>query len=224
MRNIFWAGICSVVVCLSGAVQAQEAAPSRVATDIFDDKELIEGYSSKLANAPKDLLLSMINDDTLNVHKKTAAVVVFREKFATQIVSKEKVIVDRVFLRQLQRVNSVYFQITIMRALVVIDRYRYFDSMVPLLIQKMDHYDPYVNEIAYAALEDINAVGNQRPREARIVLNTLRKVFFLSRKKIAKEDPAGPKLRNKLQLLRWAIKVLGVDELKTLPSEVISLM
>jgi len=66
--------------------------------------------------------------------------------------------------------------------------------------------------------------GTQRAREARIEFNTLRKVFFLSRKKIQGEDPQGPRLHNKLQLLRWSIKVLGTEELKSLPPEVISLM
>jgi hypothetical protein len=224
MSNRVLLAVCLILALVPARSFAEDAASAQVVTDIFDDKALIDGYSAKLANASKDLLLAMINDDELNVHKKTAAVIVFRDKFAAQTVSKEKIIVERVFLRQLQKVNSVYFQIVIMRTLVIIDRYKYFDSMVPLLIQKMDHYDPYVNELAYSALEDINSVGSQRPREARIILNTLRKIFFLSRKKIAKEDVSEPKLRNKLQLLRWAIKVLGVDELKTLPSEVIGLM
>ena len=224
MRKCLPLAFFLLVILFTAPSFAQEDPLPSASTDIFDDKALIEGYAAKLSTASKELLLAMINDDELNVHKKTAAVIVFRQKFAEQIVSKEKVLVERIFLRQIQRVNSVYFQIAIMRALVVVDRYRYFDSMVPLLIQKMDHYDPYVNELAYKAMVDINAVGNQRPREARIILNTLRKIFFLSRKNIAKEDPADPKLRNKLQLLRWAIKVLGVDELKSLPAEVISLM
>ena len=64
----------------------------------------------------------------------------------------------------------------------------------------------------------------QTAREARIEFNTLRKIFFLSRKKLKAADPSDPKLRNKLQLLRWSIKVLGTEELKSLPPEVISLM
>ncbi|MFH0754922.1 MAG: hypothetical protein V2A70_10190 [Candidatus Omnitrophota bacterium] len=224
MRKTIVFTLCTAILLFPAALLFQDRALAQDVTDIFDDKALVEGYSAKLAKSSKELLLAMINDDDLNALKKTAAVIVFGQKFASQIVSKEKIIVERVFLRQLQRGNSVYFQIAIMRVLVVIDRFRYFDSMVPLLIQKMDHYDPYVNELAYQALEDINALGNQRPREARIILNTLRKIFFLKRKNIAKEDPADLRLRNKLQLLRWAIKVLGVEELKTLPAEVISLM
>ncbi len=209
----------------SGAEEAQvlQAPPSAIA-DIFDDKALIAGYAAKLVNASKDLLLAMINDEALSAYKKAAAVRVFRDKFALQIVSHERIIVERVLLRQMQRLNSIYQQIEIMHTLVMMDRSRYFDSMAPLLLQKMDHYDVFVNELAFAALEDINAAVAPRTREARIELNTLRKVFFLSRKKLQNADPLEPKLRNKLQVLRWAIKVLGTEELKTLPSEVIALM
>ena len=200
------------------------ASTGFAAADIFDDKALIEGHAAKLVNASKDLLLAMMNDDDLYVYKKTAAVRVFREKFAAQMVSRERSIIERVLLRQLQRSGAVHLQIEIMHTLVIMDRFRYFDTMAPLLIQKMDHYDPYVNELAYAALQDINASGVQRSREARIEFNTLRKIFFLSRNKLKAADPSDPKLRNKLQLLRWSIKVLGTEELKSLPPEVISLM
>ena len=199
------------------------SVPSGV-TDIFDDKALIEGYAGKLTEAPKDLLLAMINDDDLSAYKKAASVRVFRDRFAAQMVSRERSIVERVLLRQLQRSGSVHLQIEIIHALVIMDRFRYFDTMIPLLIQKMDHYDPYVNELAYAAIEDINTTGSQRAREARIEFNTLRKIFFLSRKKLQGADPLDRKLHNKLQLLRWSIKVLGTDELKSIPPEVISLM
>jgi hypothetical protein len=210
---------------VGSAVASVTAASSGFgAADIFDDKALIEGHAGKLVNASKDLLLAMINDDGLYVYKKAAAVRVFREKFAAQMVSRERSIIERVLLRQLQRAGAVHLQIEIMHTLVIMDRFRYFDTMAPLLIQKMDHYDPYVNEIAYAALENINASGAQRAREARIEFNTLRKTFFLSRKKLQAADPSDLKLRNKLQLLRWSIKVLGTDELKSLPPEVISLM
>ena len=224
-----------MIACWPSVVPAQEPAEQVVASvaaassgfvspDIFDDKALIAGYSLKLADAPKDLLLAMLNDDGLYIYKRTAAVRVFRERFAAQMVSRERSIIERVLLRQLQRTSAVYFQIEIMHTLVIMDRFRYFDTMAPLLIQKMDHYDPYINDLAYSAMENINAAGNQRPREARIEFNTLRKIFFLSRKKLKSADPADPKLRNKLQLLRWSIKVLGTEELKGLPPEVISLM
>lgn len=227
--------VLGVLLCSCISVSAQDAAEQAVASvaaassgfvtpDIFDDKALIGGYTLKLADAPKDLLLAMINDDGLYVYKKTAAVRVFRDKFAAQMVSRERSIIERVLLRQLQRSGTMHLQIEIMHTLVIMDRFRYFDTMVPLLIQKMDHYDAYINELAYNAMEGINAAGAQRPREARIEFNTLRKIFFLSRKKLKAADPLDPKLRNKLQLLRWSIKVLGTEELKSLPPEVISLM
>ena len=232
MVHILWVLLFMAPAALVSAQEVvKPAAASVVAAssgfgvaDIFDDKALIEGYAGKLANASKDLLLAMINDDDLYGYKKAAAVRVFREKFAPQMVSRERSIIERVLLRQLQRSGAVHLQIEIMHALVILDRFRYFDTMVPLLIQKMDHYDPYVNELAYAALENINTSGAQRAREARIEFNTLRKIFFLSRKKLQSADPSDIKLRNKLQLLRWSIKVLGTEELKSLPPEVIGLM
>jgi hypothetical protein len=235
MNRVIVCILVGVLFLSTGFVCAQEPVEQAVASvaaatlgsgnpDIFDDKILIEGHAGKLTGAPKDLLLAMINDDDLYIYKKTAAVRVFRNTFAAQMVSRERSIVERMLLRQLQRSGAVHLQIEIMHVLVMMDRFRYFDTMVPLLIQKMDHYDPYVNELAYAALENINGAGAQRAREARIEFNTLRKTFFLSRKKLKTADPLDLKLRNKLQLLRWAIKVLGTEELKSLPPEVISLM
>jgi hypothetical protein len=220
---VYILGLILFSFVLVGPARAQEVV-QQTATDIFDDKALIQGYAGKLKDASKDLLLAMINDDNLTVYKKAAAVRVFRDKFAVQMVSRERSIIERVLLRQLQRSGAVHLQIEIMHVLVIMDRFRYFDTMVPLLIQKMDHYDPYVNELAYAAMENINVAGVQRPREARIEFTTLRKIFFLSRKKLQGADPVELKLRNKLQLLRWSIKVLGTEELKSLPPEVISLM
>ncbi len=191
---------------------------------IFDDKLFIEGYAVKLANAPKDILLAMINDDSLNTFKKAAALQVFRQRFAAQVVQSERIIIERVILRQLERVDSVFVQIELMHVLVILDRYRYFDAMVPALIQKLDHYDVAVNELAYKAVDNIINTGSNRTREARIVFNTLRKTFFLKRKKLQSANPNEPGLKNKLQILRWSVKVLGTDELKNLPKEVISLM
>jgi len=224
----FFSLILAAVMFLGSPARAEEApllsGPSAAAADIFDDKALVAGYAAKFSNASKDLLLAMINDEDVSSYKKAAAVRVFRGKFALQIVSHERVIVERVLLRQMQRLSSIYQQIEIMHTLVMMDRSRFFDSMVPLLLQKMDHYDVFVNELAFAAIEDIHAAVSPRTREARIELNTLRKVFFLSRKKLQNADPLEPRLRNKLQVLRWAIKILGTDELKSLPPEVIALM
>lgn len=191
---------------------------------IFDDKLFIEGYAVKLANAPKDILLAMINDDSLNTFKKSAALQVFRKRFASQVVQHERLILERVMLRQLEKSSSVFVQLELMHVLVMLDRYRYFDAMVPALIQKLDHYDIAVTDLAYQAMDDIINTGSNRTREARIVFNTLRKTLFLTRKKLQNMDPNDERIKNKLQILRWSVKVLGTEELKNLPKEVISLM
>ena len=49
---------------------------------IFDDKALLEGYAQKYANEPRNILLAMIADDSLGAYKCTAAVRVFKEKYA----------------------------------------------------------------------------------------------------------------------------------------------
>ena len=191
---------------------------------IFDDKMLLDGYSQKFKAEPKDILLEMIKDDTLSPYKTAAAVRNFRERFAPEIFSREKVIVEKILLRRLDKTDSTFVQVEIMHTLCIMDRYRYFGSMVPILIQKMDHYNSAVNEIAYSALNNIIETGHSRAREARIIFNTLRKVLFLSRKRIANIKEPGLKLKQKLELLRWAIKILGTEELKKLPKEVISLL
>lgn len=191
---------------------------------IFNDKLLIEGYAGKLSSTSKDVILAMINDDALVPYRKAAAIRVFRARFAAQTVTSERSIVEKLFLRQLERSTSVYVQVELMHALVMLDRYRYFDAMVPALIQKMDHYDIIATEMAYASMMDINEQGSQRAREARIEFNTLRKMFFLTRKKLDGADPMENRLKMKLDILRWSIKVLGTEELRNLPKEVISLM
>jgi len=208
---------------LPAPVDAQVTAPSDI-DSIFDDKMLIEGYAVKLANYPKDVLLAMINDNSLNTFKKAAAIRIFRTHFAPQVVQTERVIIERVFLRQLERASNVFVQVELMHTLVLLDRYRYFDAMVPALIQKMEHYDAAVNDAAFLAVDEIVNIGSPRTREARIVFNTLRKTFFLARKKLQTANPQDPRLKNKLQILRWSIKVLGTEELKNLPKEVIGLM
>jgi len=191
---------------------------------IFNDKLLIEGYAAKLASTSKEVILAMINDDTLVPYRKAAAIRVFRTVFVPQIVMHERNIVERVLLRQLERVKSVYVQVELMHSLVMLDRYRFFDAMIPVLIQKIDHYDAVASEMAYKSVVDINSTGSQRAREARVEFNTLRKMFFLTRKKLDGASVDDPKLKSKLDLLKWSIKVLGTEELKNLPKEVISLM
>ncbi len=62
------------------------------------------------------------------------------------------------------------------------------------------------------------------PREARIVFDTLRKILFLSRKRLGNITVPNKRLKQKLELLRWSIRILGTQELKRLPSEVINLL
>lgn len=191
---------------------------------IFDDRLLLNGYSKKYEELSKEVLIAMIKDETLTSYKAAAAIRVFRNKFGEEVVSKEKRRMEKTLLRRLNRTTSPYVQVEIMYTLNTLDRYRYFKSMTPALIQKLDHYNETVNEIAFDYLEDITQTSNYRAREARIVFNTLRKVMFLSRKRLAKIDEPDPKLSRKLKILRWSIKVLGNQELKRLPKEVLGLL
>ncbi len=190
---------------------------------IFDDKALLRGYTQKYEDESRDILLAMIADESLGAYKCTAAVRVFKEKYADKVLSKEKPKILRILIRRLNRSDSPFVQVEIMHALVVLDRYQYFQSMVPALIQKMDHYNRVVSTMAY---EDLLAITKDSlyPREARIVFETLRKVLFLSRNRLKNITTPNQNLRQKLDLLRWAIRILGTQELKRLPSEVINLL
>jgi len=190
---------------------------------IFDDKALLEGYAQKYAEEPKDILLAMIADDSLGAYKCTAAVQVFKEKFADEVLSTEKNNIIKVLIRRLNRSDSPFVQVEIMHTLIILDRFQYFESMVPILIQKMDHYNPVVSVMAYEDLLDITK-DSLYPREARFVFETLRKVFFLSRNRLKNVTTPDENLKQKLDLLRWSIKILGTQELKRLPSEVINLL
>jgi hypothetical protein len=190
---------------------------------IFDDKALLEGYSQKYADEPRDILLAMIADDSLGSYKCTAAVRVFKEKYANEVLSNEKGNIIRILIRRLNRSDSPFLQVEIMHTLVVLDRYQYFQTMVPDLIQKMDHYNSVVSTMAYEDLLEITK-DSLYPREARIVFETLRKVFFLSRNRLKNIITPDQNLRQKLDLLRWSVRILGTQELKRLPSEVINLL
>lgn len=192
--------------------------------NFFDDKLLIEGYAKKLGAASKDVLLAMTDDNSLYAYKKAAAIRVFREKFAADVVLRERMIIERALLRQLELARSVFLQVEIIHTLLILDRYRFFDGMIPTLIQKLDHYDVSLTEMAFKAVDQVVTTGTPRPREARIVFNTLKKMFFLSRKKLQNVNVNDVRLKNKLLLLRWSVKVLGTQELKNLPKEVIALM
>jgi hypothetical protein len=189
---------------------------------VFDDKALINGYTEKYADETKDILLAMINDESLGAYKTAAAIRVFKQKYAEEVLKDEKPAIIKSLSRRMNRSDSPFVQIEVMHTLVVIDRYQYFESMIPALIQKMDHYNRVASALAYDNLQEALKTG--RSREARIVFNTLRKVFFLSRKRLANVEEPDQKLRQKLSILRWAVKVLGTQELKNLPPEVIGLL
>jgi hypothetical protein len=87
----------------------------------------------------------------------------------------------------------------------------------------MDHYNPVVSTMAYQDLLDITK-DSLYPREARIVFETLRKVFFLTRNRLKNITTPDAYLGQKLDLLRWSVKILGTQELKRLPPEVINLL
>ena len=95
--------------------------------------------------------------------------------------------------------------------------------MVPGLLKRLNHYNDAANDIAYGHLQKIIESGQNRAREARIVFTTLRKMLFLSRKKLKGLKEPGPRLKQKIELLRWSVKILGTEELKRLPPEVLHL-
>lgn len=190
---------------------------------IFDDRAMLEGYAQKYEDEPKEILLAMIADDSLGAYKCSAAVHVFKEKYANGVLSKEKSMIIHGLIRRLNRTDSPFVQTEIMHALVILDRYQYFESMVPTLILRIDHYNSVVSQLAYDNLKAI-LKDSFYPREARIVFNTLRKNLFLSRNRLGQITTPGEKLSQKLELLRWSIKILGTQELKRLPQEAINLL
>jgi len=190
---------------------------------IFDDEALLDGYVQKYADESKAVLLAMAADNSVGAYKSAAAIRVFRQKYADQVLSAEKPAVLRTLLRRLNRTDSAFVQVEIMHTVVVLDRYEYFESMTSALIQKMDHYNRVVSANAYEALDSITT-GSTRAREARFVFNIIRKTLFLSRKRLENINEPDDRLKAKLSLLRWSIKVLGTQELKRLPSEVIRLL
>jgi hypothetical protein len=191
---------------------------------IFDDTMLLNGYAEKYAQEPKEILEAMIKDDTLGPYKTAAAVRVYKDRFSREVFSREKRLMEKNLLRRLNRTTSAFVQVEVFHTLLNMDRYKYFKSMIPALIQKLDHYNTTVNEMAYQSLLDVIKSGHNRALEARVVFNTLRKVLFLSRKRLASVEKPGARLTQKLEILRWSIKVLGSQELKRLPKEVINLL
>ena len=108
---------------------------------IFDDKMLLDGYRKKFNNLSKDITLEMIKDDSLPSYKMAAAVRTFKERFSHEIVAREKIFLEKILLRRLNRSDSAFVQVEVMDTLCRMDRYRYFEAMVPVLIQKLDHYN-----------------------------------------------------------------------------------
>ena len=190
---------------------------------VFDDRAMINGYTDKFSEQSQDVLLSMIADDSIGPYRCAAAVRVFKQKYAKEILSAQRAGVVKIFLRRLNHTDSPFVQVELLNALIVFDRYQYFGSMMPTLIQKLDHYNAVVRDLAYSDIQEI-IKDDQRTREARIVFNTLRKILFLSRNRLNNVDKPDVKLRQKISILRWAITVLGTSELKRLPPEVIRLL
>ena len=188
---------------------------------IFDDKMLLDGYAKKYADESKETLIEMIKDDAITPYMSAAAIRVFRERFSKETFAAEKKIIEKILLHRLNKSDSNFVDIEVMHTLCHMDRYKYFESMVPIMIQLLDHYNNTVSELAFQSINDIIASGSKRSREARIVFNTLRKILFLSRKKLANTKEPGARLKQKLELLRWSIKILGSQELQRLPREII---
>lgn len=201
----------------AGVLLAQPESP------IFDDGLLLDGYAQSYSEESKEVLLAMIQDDTLDDYRMASAVRVLKQQYSTQLVLREKNLVEKMLIRRLNRTDSVFVEVEILHTLCVLDRYKYFSSMVPLLLQKMDHYNKTVNVMAFDAISDITK-SQGRGREARIIFNALRKNLFLSRKRLRTIKEPDERLKQKLTLIRWAIKILGTEELKRLPPEAIPLL
>lgn len=191
---------------------------------VFDDKLLLEGYAEKFQEDSKETLLAVLQDEDLTAYKQAAAVRVFRQKFGKEVVSREKRQIEKTLIRRLNRTDSAFVQVEVFHTLVILDRYKYFNSMVPALLQKLEHHNAAVVEQTFHALTDITENGTYRSREARIIFNTIRRMLFLQRNHLISITQPEAKLRMKLHLLRGAIKVLGTQELQRLPKEVINLL
>jgi hypothetical protein len=212
-----------VILSASTSFAEEVAAIDKGAQAIFDDKALIDGYLKKYKELPGEVITEMIKDETLSAYQSAAALKIFNDKFANDMVRREKILTEKALLRRLNRADSPFVQVELLNALCTLDRYRYFATMVPAMIQKLDHYNDTVNEMAFYNLLMLTEKSN-RSREARLVFETLRKILFLSRKRLAAVTVPNPRLSQKLQLLRWSIKVLGSEELQRLPKEVINLL
>jgi hypothetical protein len=211
--------------------QKKPAAPVEVPIEsvltngtVFDDTLLLEGFTKRYMEESADTLFAIIQDETLDDIKVAAAVKAFRNKYALKIFSREKESAESILLRQFNRSDSAFISVEIMHTLCLMDRYKYFNAFIPQLMQKLDHYNSTINASAYKAISEIIEKGNNRAREARIVFNSLRKTLFLSRRRLAQVTKPDERLAQKLTILKWSIKVLGSQELKRLPKEVLNLL
>ncbi len=189
-----------------------------------DDAKMLAAYATQYENLPKDALIERINDDAINFYQIAAAIRVFKEKYSKNVVGREKLLVEQNLIERINQTTSPFVEVEIMHTLCLVDRYKYFDAMVPALILKLNHYNVTVNEMAETALTDIIAKGKNSSRDARIMFNTLRNVLFLSRNTLKKVTEPDIRLERKLKILRWSIKILGAQELKRLPKEIIHLL
>ena len=89
---------------------------------IFDDNLLLEGYAQRYRQLPKEVILAMIKDDTLDPYKTAAAVRVFRENYGDEVVSREKHSVEKVLIRRLKLTGSPFTEVEIMHTLCRLDR------------------------------------------------------------------------------------------------------
>lgn len=212
-----------VFICLLG-LSPKANAQSPENQGVYDDAKILAGYAGQYSTEAKYSIVGRINDDTLNFYQTAAAIRVFKEKFGTIVVGREKLRIEEDLIRRINRTSSAFIEVEIMHTLCVLDRYKYFDAMVPALILKLDHYNVTVNEMAEKALDDVIAKGKNSSRDARIMFNTLRNVLFLSRNTLKKTTVPDSRLERKLKFLRWSIKILGAHELKRLPKELLHLL
>ncbi len=209
-----------ILIAPNKIVSAQE----KVNSGVYDDAKILAGYIEEYLDESKETILGRINDDATNFYQISAAIHVFKDKFSKTIVGHDKILLEQALLRRISRSNSPFVEVEVLHTLCLLNRYKYFEAMVPALILKLDHYNPTVNEMAENAINNIIANGNNNTREARIIFSTLRKMFFLSRNTLKHTTEPDSRLERKLKILRWSIKVLGAQELKRLPKEILHLL
>ena len=191
---------------------------------LVDDKLLIDRYTERYSQLDKTDIYATIENEATSPFQTAAALRVLKQQFIPEAISKEKNYIERLLLRCLNRTESAFVEVEAMHALVILDRYKYFKSLVPALIRKLDHYNDAVSSLAFDSLDKIIQDNTHRAREAKIIFSTMRKILFLSRNRLVLVKEPSNKLKQKLTLLRWSIKVLGTQMLDQLPPEVIRLL